>query len=310
MHLRVPRAIEPGGSLAIVAPASPPGRYVGSAEGRRRFDDLELRRGLAWLTGQYRLEARADLLARDGYLAGTDGQRASALGRAMLDDSISGIASARGGYGVLRILDALPWAAFSRAPKWLFGFSDITALGLVALTHGVPSIHGPNVTSLASARPYDRFLLSSLLRGHAAERTWSLRQDRRGDAQGPVVGGNLTLVHALAAAGRLELPAGAILLLEDVTERPYRIDRMLTSLRLAGIFGKVAAVVFGDFTDCIEGPDGTTLETVLERFRGDVDCPVAWGAPFGHGLCNEAFVQGEDGTLASGVLTMSGMLPR
>ncbi len=109
-----------------------------------------------------------------------------------------------------------------------------------------------------------------------------------------MVGGNLALVHALAAAGRLRIPEGAVLALEDVTEAPYRVDRMLTSLRLGGYLARVSAVVLGGFDRCAPGTDGRTVEDVLEDRLGDLGVPVVAGAPFGHGARNEAFVLGKD----------------
>jgi muramoyltetrapeptide carboxypeptidase len=106
------------------------------------------------------------------------------------------------------------------------------------------------------------------------------------------VGGNLALVHAMAAAGRLALPEGAILALEDVTEAPYRVDRMLTSLQLGGQLARASAIVFGGFDRCLPGPDGRTVNDVLEERTRALGVPVLAGAPFGHGAENEAFVVG------------------
>ncbi len=314
MKLRVPRGLTSDDALAIVAPASPPGRYVVAADGTRSFDDTELRRGLAWLYPQFRLVADSELLLREGYLAGNDAARTRAFARAIRDPRTRGLLAARGGYGAMRILDQIPWDAIVSDPKWLVGFSDITALQLAALSNGVASIHGPNATSLAHARPYDRFLVSAFLRGRTFARKWNcaeLLPTRAGHVSGTVVGGNLTLIHAMAAAGRLALPEKSILLLEDVTERPYRIDRMLTALRLSGAIEKVAAIVFGSFTDCTPGPDGITIPVVLSAFANDVAAakiPIVFGAPFGHGSVNEAFIQGEVATLEGGALTLSGVV--
>jgi muramoyltetrapeptide carboxypeptidase len=115
---------------------------------------------------------------------------------------------------------------------------------------------------------------------------------RAGAARGPLVGGNLALVEAMAAAGRWRPPDGAILALEDVTERPYRMDRMLTSLRLGGHLARVAGVVFGDFAQCDPGPDGVVAAEVLAERTRDLGVPVVACAPFGHGARNDAFVLG------------------
>src|SRR4051812_22585758 len=219
---RLPPPIRPGALVAVVAPASP-------------FDREELFRGLAWLRTRYRLRISAGIFDRDGYLAGNDARRASELADAMRDPDVHAIVCARGGYGAMRIIDALPWEILAARPKWLVGFSDVTALHIALNAHGVASLHAPNVTGLGrSITPAERLSLIDSLEGRPP-RAWSgLEIIREGSAEGPMTGGNLALVHAMAGAGRFVVPEGAILALEDVTERPYRIDRMLSSLALGG----------------------------------------------------------------------------
>lgn len=271
--------------VAIVAPASP-------------FDREELLRGLAWLRTRYRLRIASSILSREGYLAGTDERRASELSYAMTDPEVSAILCARGGYGAMRILDALPWEAFAARPKWLVGFSDVTALHIVANARGIPTVHGPNVTGLGrSISPAERVALLDAIEGRSTAASWTaLRVVHEGanrrPAEGVLFGGNLALVEAMAAAGRLVVPEGAVLVLEDVTERPYRIDRMLTALRIGGHLARASAIVFGGFTQCEPGADGVTYETVLAERTRELGVPVLAGAPFGHGSPNDAFVLG------------------
>jgi muramoyltetrapeptide carboxypeptidase len=211
----------------------------------------------------------------------------------MTDPGVDAILCARGGYGAMRILDALPWERFALHPKPLVGFSDITALHLTASARGVMTVHGPNATGLGrSITPAERAsLLATLEDGES--RPWTdLEVIRSGEARGPVIGGNLALVCAMAAAGRFVVPEGAIVALEDVTERPYRVDRMLTSLLLGGHFERASAIVFGQFTQCDPGPDGVTIEDVLRDRTADLAVPVLARAPFGHGSPNHAFRHG------------------
>jgi len=292
----LPQPLAPGDVIAVVAPSSP-------------FPCDELWRGLAWLRARYRVRmgrAAASICASArsprsgaratsfGYLAGDDAQRAAELSRAMLDPEVKAIVAARGGYGSMRILDALPWEAFGRQPKWLVGFSDVTALHATAWAAGVASVHGPNVTGLGrdASVAIRAAWLASVERPSGARAWRGLRVVRGGQARGPIVGGNLALVHAMAAAGRLVVPRGAVLALEDVTEAPYRVDRMLTSLLLGGQLARVAAVVFGGFERCVPGADGCTVDEVLEERTRAIGVPVLAGAPFGHGERNEAFVLG------------------
>ncbi len=282
MALRIPPSLRPGARVAVVAPASP-------------FDREELFRGLAWLGSRYRLALRSDLLTRTGYLAGDDARRGGELRAALLDPDVDAIVCARGGYGAMRILDSLPWERFAERPKWIVGFSDVTALHAKATAHGVASIHGPNVTGLGrSITAAERLSLIDALETGGSALAWSgLRVLTSGPAmEGPLVGGNLALVEALAAGGALRFPEGAVLVLEDVTERPYRIDRMLTALRLGGHLQRAGAIVFGSFTQCDPGPDGITIEHVIHERTRDLGIPVVAGAPFGHGAPNHAFVVG------------------
>jgi muramoyltetrapeptide carboxypeptidase len=279
--LALPSPLAPGDTVAVVAPSSP-------------FPREDLMRGLAWLRQRYRLRIGAGILARDAFLAGSDARRGAELARAMTDPEVKAIVAARGGYGAMRIVDALPWGELARRPRWLVGFSDVTALHAMAWRSGVASVHGPNVTGLGrDATPATRARWLASLERPESPHSWSdLRVLRPGQARGPIVGGNLSLLHAMAAAGLLVVPEGAILALEDVTESPYRIDRMLTSLRLGGHLARTSGLVFGGFDRCAPGTDGRTADEVIEERTRDLGVPVLAGAPFGHGLRNDAFVLG------------------
>jgi muramoyltetrapeptide carboxypeptidase len=270
-------------------------------------DRDELWRGLAWLRCRYRLTVSARILDRDGYLAGSDSRRASELSRAMLDPEAAAIVAVRGGYGAMRIADDLPWSEFARRPKWLVGFSDVTTLLAAAWRAGVASIHGPNVTGLGrQPSPLVRAAWIGALERPTAPRVWrKLRVVREGrEAYGPIVGGNLAIVHALAAAGRLTIPDGSVVALEDVGEAHYRIDRMVTSLVQGRHLDGASAIVLGAFERCPAhgaptGPEASDAadaqmaigDLVADRTRA-LGVPVLAGAPFGHGDHNEAFVVG------------------
>jgi muramoyltetrapeptide carboxypeptidase len=275
-----PRPLEPGDRIHVVAPSSP-------------FPQVEFFRGLAWLRDRYAIVLREAVLSRKGYLAGDDATRLRPIAEAMQDPEARAIVVARGGYGATRLADKLPWEAFIRDPKWIVGFSDVTALHAEATSRGVASIHAPNVTGLAAVVPRTRAAWLRALERPRAPVAWrDLRVVRGGTAEGVLVGGNLALVCAMATAGRWAPPGGAVLALEDVTEKPYRIDRMLTSLRAGGHMSRLSAIVFGDFAQCEPGPDGVTAEEVLIERTRDLGVPVLLGAPFGHGVRNDAFTLG------------------
>lgn len=296
-----PEPLRPGSTIAVVAPASP-------------FDRDELFRGLAWLRTRYRLKLSPGILTRTGYTAGDDTRRREELSRAMLDPEVEAIVAARGGYGAMHILGALPWKQLAEKPRWIVGFSDITALHIEALSHGVRTLHAPNVTGLGrSITASERLSLIDALEGRPAA-AWSdlaiLHSGVGGTGgaagarvRGPIAGGNLSLVVAMAAAGRTVVHEGAILALEDVTERPYRIDRMLASLRLGGHLARASAIVFGGFTQCDAGADGVPVLDVLRDLTADLGVPVVAGAPFGHGAPNRTFVLGGAAELHGSVLS-------
>jgi muramoyltetrapeptide carboxypeptidase len=281
VRLALPPALSPGDLGVVVASSSP-----------LRRDDLW--RGLAWVRARYRVSMSAGALSVDGYLAGTDARRSAEVRAAMLEPEARAVFAARGGYGAMRIIDDLPWDQFAARPKWIVGHSDVTALHAMAWRAGVASVHGPNVTGLDfAATPGVRATWIACLERPAARRVWrGLRTVHPGAARGIVVGGNLAILQAMAAAGRLWIPLGAVMMLEDVTEAPYRIDRMLTSLSLGGYLARACAIVFGEFVRCDPGKDGRTVDDVIAERTRSLGIPVLAGAPFGHGDRNEAFVLG------------------
>jgi muramoyltetrapeptide carboxypeptidase len=300
--LTFPPPLQPGDRIAVIAPAS-------------GFPRQEFFRGLAWLRARYAIVARTSLLERSGYLAGRDEARARTLVEAMTMPGVKAVVAARGGYGTMRLLGALDslgretWETFARSPRWLVGFSDVTALHAEVTARGIASIHGPNVTGLAAVDPIARAAwLRALERPSCAIDWCNLHAIRAGVASGPIVGGNLALVEAMASAGRFRPPDGAILALEDVTERPYRVDRMLTALRLGGHFARLSAIVFGEFAQCDPGPDGVTIREVLEDRTLDLGIPVLSGAPFGHGARNDAFVLGAQARIDGNSVRIGGPL--
>lgn len=294
-RVRRVEALRAGDCVAVVAPASP-------------FPRAAFLSGLAWVAQRYRVKIRGDVFSRAGYLAGEDGRREDELALAMRSSEVRAILVARGGYGITRIASRLPWDDFARAPKPIAGFSDVTALHVFAAARGVRCVHGPNVTGLgASGNVHlarNRGAWLAALERPGARRAWrGLQAIRAGDAAGPLFGGNVALLVAMAAAGKLAVPDGAIVLLEDVTERPYRVDRMLTSLVDGGHLARASAIVLGDFTQCDPGPDGVTVEAVLAERTSALGVPVYAGAPFGHGAWNEAFPVGARASLESGTLS-------
>lgn len=242
--------------------------------------------------------AAPHLAGRFGYLAGTDAERAADINAMYADRDVRAVFAVRGGWGCARILPLLDFATIRRNPKLLVGFSDITALHLAfAAKAGFSTIHGPNAASSWGRYSWDAFravafdgatpLLSNppAQEDRLVQRAGRIRTFTPGIARGRLLGGNLTVLAALMGTGWLPDFTGAILFIEDIGEQPYRIDRMLTQLGLAGVLAKLSGVIFGQCTDCgPAGPSygGFTLSQVLEQHLKPLGIPACQGGQFGH----------------------------
>jgi muramoyltetrapeptide carboxypeptidase len=275
-----PPPLAPGDRVAVIAPSSP-------------FDRAAALAGIAWLEKRYHVVHRSSLFARKGYLAGSDQRRITEL-QGALDADVRAVIAARGGYGLSRIAHRIDWSIALAKPRWIVGFSDLTVLHVEAWRRKLASIHGAMVCTLGKADERDRHRwIESLEHPRAERRVRGLTVWRRGAASGVLVGGNLAMLHACAAAGRLRIPKGAVVLIEDIGERPYRVDRMLSNLMAGGHFSKASAVLVGDFTDCNPGPDKTTVDAVLRERLLELDVPLLAGFPAGHGKRNDPVVFGQ-----------------
>jgi muramoyltetrapeptide carboxypeptidase len=243
---------------------------------------------MGWLGERYRVEFDWSMFERSGFLAGSDRRRLDELDRALSDPTLGAIVAARGGYGLTRIAHLADYGALLRHPKWIVGFSDITALHVEALSVGIASLHGPNAAGLGRSDAWTRARFVSALEEPAALRVFDgLCPLFPGTASGVLAGGNLSLLFTCQATGRLHLPPGSILAIEDVTEASYRVDRMLSALLASGALDRVAAIVIGDFTDCPEGAHRVPLRTVLAERLGQLGVPVVTGLRFGHERWND-----------------------
>ncbi|HYM43875.1 MAG TPA: LD-carboxypeptidase [Steroidobacteraceae bacterium] len=269
-----PPALVPGARVAVVAPAS-------------AFDRPSFEGGLAVIAARYDVHHGAALFERHRYLAGSDSRRLSELTDALLDPEIRGVFCARGGYGATRLLQYLGSVKLA-GPKPLVGFSDITALHLWLQSRGVASIHGPVLTQLPQLPVATHQRLFALL--ESSSPAAALRATDTyvpGVAEGPLLGGNLSVVTRMLGTPWLASLDGAILLLEDLGERPYRLDRMWTHLALAGVFSRVRGIALGSFTNCEERDADYSAADVLRDLAVATGLPCAAGFPIGHGVMNE-----------------------
>jgi muramoyltetrapeptide carboxypeptidase len=272
-----PRALRSGDRVAIVAPASP-------------FDREAFTRGVAVLAA-LGLEPVFDqrVFDRRGYVAGEAASRAAALQAAWRDPDIAAVFVARGGYGSVQLLPKLDPALARGSRKPLVGYSDITSLlTFLTVQCGVVGFYGPSVAGCLGKgeRAYDRgTLVRALMQAEplGPVACGELEALKPGHASGPLLGGTLTqLAGSLGTPFAFEPPAGFVLLLDEVGERPYRLDRLLTHLAMAGVLSRASAIVTNELPNCDE-PGGTptsraTLVDVLRDFAG----PVLFGLPTGH----------------------------
>jgi muramoyltetrapeptide carboxypeptidase len=264
-----PRPLTRDARVAVVAPSSP-------------FDRARFDAGLALLRDRYQPTLASSLFATQGYLAGSDAVRLADLQGALADGEVRAIIPPRGGYGATRLLPALDAASVHASTPWLVGFSDVTALHALWARAGVCSIHGPMVCSLPEASVALREAWFALLEGAAPPPLRGLTCLHPGEAEGRLFGGNLTVLAALVGTPYLPPLEDVVLVLEDVAERPYRLDRMLTTMLQAGFFAGVRGIVLGQFTRCTAGADGISALDVLGERLLPLGIPILADAPVGH----------------------------
>ncbi len=272
--LIVPPFLKPGDTIGIATPASP-------------FKAEVLLKGIHLIEQWgFKVALGRKGIARKGYLAGTDRERAEELTGLFTDPEIKAILCSRGGYGAMRILDYLDFKTIKDHPKLFMGFSDITVL-LIALWEKIRlmSFHGPMVTTLPQLTASSLIKVQTTLLGHYQIHI-PLNRDRAilpGSARGELIGGNLTMLTHLIGTAYEPCWDQAILFLEDCGEDPYRVDRLFTHLRLRGCLEKVSAVLLGTIT----GSDKKSLRMgLIKEILIDSNIPVWTGLPIGHGSRN------------------------
>ncbi len=281
----VPAPLSRGDVVRVIAPAGP-------------FDPDRFQAGLEVLVRRLGLSPRMreDVGAAAGYLAGDDGRRLAEWDEAVADPEARAIWCARGGYGSMRLLPRVDPAPLLARPRWLVGFSDVTALHLALNQAGLATLHAPLVVTLPQLPPAALDHLEALLSGRAGPGVElpGTATVRSGRAEGPLLGGTLALLAHLCGTPWQPRLSGAILFLEDVGEKPYQLDRYLTQLRLAGALDGLAGVALGQFNG------GEESEAAMEAVRALVRAlgvPAIEGLSAGHLPANLAFPLGPRATL-------------
>ncbi len=297
-----PPRLHPGDAVGLISPAGPMGSPDDLKHGIAQIELL----GLRAVVGKHAMDKNA-------YLAGTDAARAEDVNTFARDPQIRGIFALRGGYGTMRILDLIDYAAFTADPKVVLGFSDLTALlNAITLRTGLVTFHGPVAAYSTYTPTVVREIQAATM---SAEPIGTLHNATTvtvvpGTAHGKLVGGNLTLVTALIGTPYAVPCAGNIVLLEDVHEEPYQIDQLLTTLIMSGALPSAAGIAAGIFMEPdrkqSDEPSPELAQTLRDRLTL-AGRPAAYGMQFGHILNQWVLPLGLDATLdaSAGTLTLA-----
>lgn len=292
MHMIIPPALQPGDSIRLIATA----RYVQeelvqSTEERLKKEGFQVARG-------------KNLMARHFQFAGTDAQRKADLQTAMDDPDVKAIFVMRGGYGSHRILEGLDFKGIKAQPKWLVGFSDVTAIHGLFQSEGIATLHAamPS-TYYQSSEEVVAEIPGILKAGQGTD--WVLETHEMsipGEAEGRLVGGNLSVLISILGTGCFSVSEGDILMIEDLDEMLYHVDRMMLQLSRAGILQKLSGLIIGGFSAMKDNtttfgfskddPFGMSAEEIILGYVRELGIPVMVGAPVGHILENRPIVLG------------------
>ena len=268
-----PRPLRRGDRIAIVSPA-------GIIKPQVVYNCLPILADRGWIP-----YVGLNTFNREGTYAGTDDERYEDLEAALLDPDTRAILCARGGYGAVHLLERLDKLPLRDDPKWVVGYSDISALHALMTRKGIKSIHAPMTKHIAEnlGRDDDSLLLFSELEGATpdieVEGHWL---NRPGHAEGLLVGGNLAVISALVSTPFDVIRPGRILFIEDIAEPIYKVERILYTLLLSGALSSLAGLIVGQFTDYAPDRNSQTMEEMISRMVAPFGFPVAYGFPVGH----------------------------
>lgn len=297
-----PQKIEKGDTIGIVGLSSP-------------VIKERLAKGIGYLQKQgYPVKLGKHLYDEYGYLAGKDTDRAADLNQMFLDPEVKAIFCTRGGYGIPRLLELVDYVSIRKNPKILVGYSDVTALQLAIFAKSrMVTFSGPMVAvemgrgmSLFTETHFWNMITKTDGGSKLVGQSSSLKALKRGKAEGRLLGGCLSLLCSLLGTPFFPDFRNAILFIEDVGEEPYRIDRHMTQLKLAGVFNQINGIVLGQFEDCIPKTmtRSLTLEQIIQDLTSDLNIPIVGEFPYGHieakytmPLGVRVFLDGENGFL-------------
>ncbi len=289
--MNIPPSLTYGSVIGICAPA-------------RKVSPEEMAPGIALLESWgFKIKLSKNLYGECNQFSGTDAERTDDFQNLLNDPEVNAIISARGGYGCVRIIDKLDFTEFRKYPKWIIGFSDVTVFHSHVHTHfGVPTLHAPMIFSMQPEKSAPEALdsLRKILKGENVQYNVPAHPlNRKGNAKGILVGGNLSLLYALSGS-RSDLDTnGKILFIEDLDEYLYHIDRMMMQLKRSGKLAGLKGLIVGGMSDMRDNavPFGKTAEEIIAEAVAEYDYPVCMHFPAGHVQNNQALLMGTEVSL-------------
>lgn len=286
-EIRFPAPLKKGDKIAICSPA-------GKIKSELVYDAAEVLRNQGW-----KVEIMPHALGENGNFSGTADERYADLKAAFSDPDVRAILCSRGGYGVVHILERLNKLPLEKDPKWVIGFSDISALHALMTRKGIASIHSSMASHIKEgASDPDNRDLFAILRGERPAYIFDSHDfDRQGIATGVLRGGNLAVLAELIGTPYDLLQPDSILFIEDVSEPIYKIERIMYQLRMSGLLDNIRGLIIGQFTDYKPDANHDDMESMLRDALAGYDFPVAFNAPIGHVDHNIPLIEGAKVTL-------------
>jgi muramoyltetrapeptide carboxypeptidase len=281
--MKFPPFLKKGDTIGIVATA-------------RKVSPKEITAALTAIESQgYKTVLAQNIYTEDHQFSGTDSMRANGVNEMLNNPTVKALWCARGGYGSVRLIDKIDWHAFDKTPKWLCGFSDVTALHAHLQSMGIASIHCEMMLGFEKNTVAAHKSMLNALEGHENRYDFGAQVlNRKGHVEGELVGGNLSVLYSLLGSESQIDTKNKILFIEDLDEYLYHVDRMMMAIKRAGLLKNIKALIVGGMSDMNDNavPFGKTAEQIILESIYEYDFPVCFNFPAGHLLDNRALIFG------------------